>query len=299
MAHRKTILLLLALAASGFVAGGCASGPRQCACSEVSREAADRAPGSPQRPGAPHSSGFSFSLFLDPCACSRELSDGGRGVLLLSANQVGSDCQVLSQLRTGFYEPVRYDVAGIMLRNLAAEAGANAVSIDIFEPGSAQGRALQCTTEFLSERRPAAVEQAADLPEWTTEAGVTRNRQRRIGWQQCSTGQQEVQGRCQGAAIPMKWPDAADYCRRLSLGNNQWRLPTIDELSSILDPTRAAGEAKIDPALFPETRRNVYWSSTLYEPQASIVRVVDFDSGLNYAYGPENPGYVRCVYDTP
>lgn len=305
-AHSLTLACLLsgAVPALAFVLAGCATFEDRCPCSAVSRtDSRTRPGGPPQRPGAPRGgSSVDFTQILDPCACVRELSEPGEGVTLLTANQVGSDCQTLARLRTGFYEPVRFETAAIMLRNLAAETGANAVAVDAFEPGGAEGRALQCSAQFISERRTAesaGEANSSEAPVWVDEGEVMRNRNQRLGWLKCSAGQQIVDGRCEGQAVAMKWPEAADYCGRLRLSDRRWRLPTYDELATILDPTIERGAALVDGELFPQTRRSVYWSSTFFESQRGVIRVVDFDSGLNYAYGVRNPAYTRCVFDTP
>ena len=60
------------------------------------------------------------------------------------------------------------------------------------------------------------------------------------------------------------WNDAINYCYSLNIGGRRgWRIPTIDELSSLVDPTQE------NPALpsghpFVNVQPGYYWSSTEY-----------------------------------
>lgn len=65
----------------------------------------------------------------------------------------------------------------------------------------------------------------------------------------------------QGPGYSMIWETALTYVEGLTLaGYDDWRLPTLKELRSIVDYGHA--NPAIDAALFPETRRDGYWSST-------------------------------------
>jgi hypothetical protein len=57
------------------------------------------------------------------------------------------------------------------------------------------------------------------------------------------------------------WWEARSYCEGLTVaGYTDWRLPTINELDSIVDRSRQ--NPAIDTAYFPDTRASAYWSST-------------------------------------
>jgi hypothetical protein len=59
----------------------------------------------------------------------------------------------------------------------------------------------------------------------------------------------------------LKWGDAITYCQNLTLGNLKgWRLPTKEELSSLVDPSQTVPAL---PSGHPFINVNVtYWSST-------------------------------------
>ncbi len=91
----------------------------------------------------------------------------------------------------------------------------------------------------------------------------------------------------------MLYGEAMTYCKRLSLaGYDDWRLPSVQELQSIVDLTR------YEPAVqrgFHFTALDSYWSSTLYADDAERAWDVDFKSGSTEHNRHSYDFYVRCV----
>jgi hypothetical protein len=77
-------------------------------------------------------------------------------------------------------------------------------------------------------------------------------------------------------------------------GKTNWRVPTKDELVSILDYT-ATTPAKINGSFFPNTVASNYWSSTTYAPNTSNAWFVNFAYGYVSYYSKTSNYYVRCV----
>ena len=82
------------------------------------------------------------------------------------------------------------------------------------------------------------------------DGGLVRDRLTGLLWQQ------------QGSTTKMSWADAQSYCSSLASGGSAFRLPTLRELDSLVDPTTSPGPT-MDKA-FPSTGTQVYWTSSPY-----------------------------------
>jgi hypothetical protein len=96
----------------------------------------------------------------------------------------------------------------------------------------------------------------------------------------------------------MPWQPAIDACKELDFaGHKDWRLPTAEELISIIDWEAGAkdNEPTIDTKFFPDTKTSYYWTITPCPWSAGYARIVTFDGGyvLNYSKGSNT--YVRPV----
>jgi hypothetical protein len=97
---------------------------------------------------------------------------------------------------------------------------------------------------------------------------------------------------------PATWDDAQAACAALALGGaDDWRLPSMMELVSLLDEV-AVEAPRIDGAAFPGTPGAEFWSST--RPSAVQALVVAFD--LDWTYRSSEltmERHVRCVRGAP
>ena len=90
------------------------------------------------------------------------------------------------------------------------------------------------------------------------------------------------------------WEQALSYAENLTLaGHNDWRLPTVKELASIVDLERT--NPSIDTVYFPDTISSYYWSSTTYALSTDNAWPVPFNDGLNDNFSKTFTHYVRVV----
>lgn len=91
------------------------------------------------------------------------------------------------------------------------------------------------------------------------------------------------------------WTSAFSYCYQRQVGGRKgWRLPTIEELASLVDTSQS------NPALpaghpFTNVQSNFYWSSTTYASSTSVAWGVDFYSGSVSLSVKGSGYYVWCV----
>ena len=149
--------------------------------------------------------------------------------------------------------------------------------------------------------------------------GTMQDRQTRLTWIRCSAGQKQEGDECTGKPGRYAWNEARAYCAQLATaGHKDWRLPTRDELRSVINCRPSAldqcdAHARLDEEGRQRCRLRVrgadaYWSSSgparCYSARgksrscAGIVRFYRVDCGYSGDWGlqyVENRNRVRCV----
>lgn len=97
------------------------------------------------------------------------------------------------------------------------------------------------------------------------------------------------------ASVAMVNSDAIQVCEQLTLGgSNDWRLPSIKELQTIVDETRT--NPAIDVTAFPGTPSEPFWSASTAVNSGTVIATVDFSggntTGANFTMGMAR---TRCV----
>ena len=100
--------------------------------------------------------------------------------------------------------------------------------------------------------------------------------------------------------------DTADLIRRTRqenlCGTEHWRLPTSEELQTLIYTDAKAGQPTIDTAFFPKTKRGDYWTSeqddslqTVYSYLKSGAVAISFADGQSITIPHRNAAFVRLV----
>lgn len=119
--------------------------------------------------------------------------------------------------------------------------------------------------------------------------GIVRDNVTGLMWQQAT-----APGITDGAHT---WQEAADYCAALTLGDyTDWRLPTLPELTTLVDNGIASPGPTIDTMYFPDAAASAYWSATANATGTAYAWFVKFDYGT-VSYGSKTGAayYVRAV----
>ena len=92
------------------------------------------------------------------------------------------------------------------------------------------------------------------------------------------------------------WDEAKTYCAGRSLGGySDWRLPTIKELTTLVDSNIPYPGPTINTVYFPDTVASYYWSSTTDADYSSYAWYVYFSYGGIGSYSKSYLYYVRAV----
>ena len=90
------------------------------------------------------------------------------------------------------------------------------------------------------------------------------------------------------------WQEAKNYCSNLNLaGKNDWRLPEIQDLQTIVDLSKT--RPALDSAVFLQAKSQFYWSSTSNANNSSDAWYIGFQKGFVHSREKSNSYFVRCV----
>lgn len=102
------------------------------------------------------------------------------------------------------------------------------------------------------------------------------------------------QDNIEGKTITKNWADAQTYCSSLSLDEGGWRLPSVQELQSIV--VDGAYYPRIDTTVFVNySSSDRFWSSTTSVSYTSYAWIVSSYYGYTNFNDKTDTFYVRCV----
>jgi len=128
------------------------------------------------------------------------------------------------------------------------------------------------------------------------EGAIVLDKETQLIWQRCSLGQSwENNGECTGNAKKYSFYKAQEVAKFTNFsGFNDWRVPTIDELESIIE--LACYEPAINTTIFPNTEISAnYWSSSSYVSDVFNSWSVRFHHGYNHHGSRLDDFFVRLV----
>ena len=97
---------------------------------------------------------------------------------------------------------------------------------------------------------------------------------------------------CSGSATGYTWDQAVALTSTFA-GYNDWRLPNIRELQTIVD--RTTYSPSINSSIFPNTTASHFWSASVRAHNSSYAWIVSFYDGYAYGYGKGASWQVRLV----
>lgn len=114
-----------------------------------------------------------------------------------------------------------------------------------------------------------------------------------LTWKRCSEGL-SGNGCEKGTAATFTWEEALKTAATSSFaGKNDWRVPTIKELGSIIE--RQCTMPAINEIVFPATPTMSFWSSTPYIGNANFAWNVYFPYGISDGNEKNYKFFVRLV----
>jgi len=147
--------------------------------------------------------------------------------------------------------------------------------------------AFQCVEILTSEKIGGYI---------VNEDGTVLDKETRLIWMRCALGQTCNGDICIGQAIEMNWEMACQQTGEGFAGYNDWRVPTIAELKTLIDRNQA--NAKIHSQVFPQCPENWFWSASPYPNEPHNAWYIDFSSGYDNKGNCSTLRYVRLVRNT-
>ncbi len=114
-----------------------------------------------------------------------------------------------------------------------------------------------------------------------------------LTWQRCAVGQSWTGSTCSGSATTFTW-DAAKLLTSSFAGKTDWRLPTEDELVSLVNYSQSY--PAMNATIFPNASSWAFWSGSPSRVSPTYAWTVNFGYGEVNPYGNPSNGYsVRLV----
>lgn len=112
--------------------------------------------------------------------------------------------------------------------------------------------------------------------------GLVEDNTTGLMWMRCAYGQtwDDASATCQGNAVQITWQDALQASVDSNYaGYNDWRLPNVKELASIVE--RACTDPAANSNLLPQTPADNFWTATTVTDSLTSAWSIAFYNGRN------------------
>jgi hypothetical protein len=137
------------------------------------------------------------------------------------------------------------------------------------------------------------------IGKFTVQDGIAEDTETGLMWLRFAHGQTWQHGVVVAEAEKVNWNKAFEIAKQLNLqggyaGNSDWRLPTADELKSLIDKVKGNPGNFIDLDVFPKNAP-WFWSSSSYAGSSFNACFVDFTNGFGNCVSKSSSGAIRFV----
>jgi superfamily I DNA/RNA helicase len=140
------------------------------------------------------------------------------------------------------------------------------------------------------------------IGKFIVQGGTATDTETGLMWLRFSYGQKFENGNIEGEAQEVIWKDAMKIPQEFNQQGfadcNDWRVPTIEELKTLIDKVTGKEGNYIDTDIFPKNTL-LFWSSSPSSGYSDSACSVGFYYGLSYNYYKGSKSSVRLVCSTP
>ncbi|MEI7839880.1 MAG: DUF1566 domain-containing protein [Methylococcaceae bacterium] len=171
-----------------------------------------------------------------------------------------------------------------------------ALALDVIQQPSAQKIITpEPEPKIIIPPKPAPIVSTSPLQQigkFIVQDGVATDPETGLMWLRFAHGQRWENGTVSGDVKGATWDDAikipVTFNQQGYAGCNDWRVPNIDELKTLIDMLKGKEGNYIDADVFPKNK-NWFWSSSPYGGSNLAAWGVYFSYG--YSYGNDTKGY--------
>lgn len=123
---------------------------------------------------------------------------------------------------------------------------------------------------------------------------VATHKRYRLMWMRCAVGQSWQSGHCIGTAKSLSYAEALAVAdTTIALGYNDWRVPSQEELVSIVE--QGCTEPAINQTVFPDTPASWFWTSSSMPGRSGYALGVHYGEGFADYYYKQSGLQLRLV----